>query len=141
MKRVLKKIGFALLFLLVGAFIGGAMVDANASRSVERVVVSEHGPLIVESVERRIEEQIEIQEREVERIVENIVIEPDIRIPPIPEIPQLPDSQVRIVHHGPSFLQIIGGITNLLTAVFLIGIGVVVLVRRQRQPKEKQPQG
>ncbi len=139
MKSVLKKAGFALLFLLIGAFIGGAIVGAGSMRSVEQVVWHDRNPAVAEMIERRIEEQIAMQEREVERMVDEIVIEPNIRIPPIPEIPQLPDTQVRIVHRGPSFFQIIGGIANFLTAVLLIGIGVVVLVRRQRRPKEKQP--
>ncbi|KAA3659690.1 MAG: hypothetical protein DWQ04_21560 [Chloroflexi bacterium] len=140
MKKIFKKAGFALLFLLIGAFIGGAIVGSAPRRPVERVVINERGPVVGEMIDKRIEEQIEIQVQDVERIVEEIVIEPDIRIPPIPEIPQLPDTQVRIVHQGPSFFDIVGGIANMLTAVLLIGIGIMVLVRRQRQPKEKQPQ-
>jgi len=129
MKSVLKKSGFALLFLLVGIFIGGAIVGLKAAHSVERVVWADRAPVVEEMIERRIEE----------KIAEEIVIGPDIRIPPIPEMPQRLEMPVRIVQRGPSFWQIISGIANFFTAVFLIVIGVVVLMRRQRQPKEKQP--
>lgn len=133
-KKWLKRVGIGCLLLFIGAIIGAVIVGARDNVYVERIVEKNDGSRIAEHIEERIEGRIAIQEEEVVEIVEKIVVAPKIRIP------QPSERTIRIEYDGLSFFQVVGAVANLFTAVLLIGIGLVLLIRRRQAPKEKQPE-
>jgi hypothetical protein len=44
------------------------------------------------------------------------------------------------IDHSPSFFEVVNGIGTILASLGLIGLGVVMIVRGRREPKEKTPE-
>lgn len=137
-KKWLKRIVLGSLLLFIGVVIGTVATGPDRTVYINRFWGAQRGADIAaqieERIEKRIEEQIVIQEQEVVEIIEEIVIAPKIRIP------QQNERVVRIAYDGPSIFQVVGTVANLFSAVLLIGIGVLLLIRRRQAPKEKQPE-
>ena len=145
------------LFVLVGVgVIIGLIIGVNTADRGETIVIRGDGighlaPMIEQRVEQQVVRQVE------ERIHEQLQFSPIPTIPPIPTvppipaiptiqpiptIPPIPDTVPRTVYidHSPSFFDVVNGIGTVLASLGLIGLGIVLIIRGRRAPKEKTPE-
>ncbi len=123
-KRLLKT---GMLFTLVGmgVLIGFAIGAESASDPV-LVHIYPDDPQVHEETFEFAEERFE------EHVAERIVM---------PDIPQIPNHPTRIyIDRSPSFFDVVNGIGTIFASLGLIGLGMVMLMRHRRQPKEKSPE-
>ena len=145
-KRLLKTGG---VFVLIGVgVIIGLIIGANTADARHTIVIrgdwSHQFDEQFDGREERIQQRIE------PRIDEQIVVDipPIPAIPPIPPIPSVPEmpnmpeipTTIHIERGGPSFFDVVDGIGTVLASFGLIGLGIVLIVRGRRQPKEKSPE-
>ncbi|WP_420630189.1 hypothetical protein [Candidatus Leptofilum sp.] len=147
-KRLLKMGGVFVLIgigVIIGLTIGGSSAAANHTIVVrgdhhfdERmdVIVEER---IHERIEQRIEEEIVVDIPPIPTMPPIPTVPP---IPEMPEIPPMPDipTTIHIERGGPSFFDVVNGIGTILASFGLIGLGIVMILRGRRQPKEKSPE-
>lgn len=137
-KRLLKLGG--LIFLAGMIFVLGVLAGQDSASERHTVVVRGDSPVRFEA-----EPEIAIQERiereVVERIEEQIVIPPIPTVPPMPPIPEIPPIPTTIhIDRGPGFFEVVNGIGTILASLALIALGVMMVVRGRRMPKEKSPE-
>jgi hypothetical protein len=124
LKRLLKTGG---LFVLVGiGVLIGLIIGENTAVPRQTIIIHGENPF-------QFEKQLEIAP------IPTIPAIPTI--PPIPEIPAIPAMPTHIhIDHGPTFFEVVNGIGTVLASLGLIGLGVVMILRGRRQPKEKSPE-
>lgn len=133
---VLILVGFG---LLMGMLLNGrrGLVDRVIRSNVERVLVRDVAEEIV------VGERIAIRGREAPGVPE-IIVRPEEPILPIPTVPPVPPIQPlppdSIANHVVIDGFGIASFLNNLVAVALILIGVWLIVRHSREPREKKPQ-
>ncbi len=141
------------LFALIGCgFLLGLAIGMSEGQSRRTVVVQNEVPYrlreeVVIGADERMHEEIA---REFAEEAEGIAISPIPTLPPvptlpavptIPPIPPMPDIPARVyIDHGPSFFDVVNGIGTILASFGLIGLGIVMVVRGRRAPKEKTPE-
>lgn len=108
-----------------------------------------HEEVVIAADERSHEEMAREVAEQVERI--EVAPIPSIpTIPPIPTIPAIPTIQPIppipaitphvYIDHGPTFFDVVNGIGTILASFGLIGLGIAMIVRGWRAPKEKRPE-
>ncbi len=133
LKRLLKTGG---LFVLVGiGVLIGLIIGMNTAVPRQTIIIHGETPF-------QFEKQLEIAPIPTIPAIPPIPPIPTVPpIPPIPEIPGIPAMPTHIhIDHGPSFFEVVNGIGTVLASLGLIGLGVVMIVRGRRQPKEKSPE-
>jgi hypothetical protein len=134
-KRLFKMAKIPLL-IGIGLFIG--LIIGLDSKEGRNIVIQPDGRSANEyaqNIEQRIEQQIQ------EHIIEEIAIPPMPAVPNNPDIPNLRDFQTNIrIERTTSFWDVLNGIGTILASLILIGMGVMILLRRRRQPREKSPE-
>lgn len=139
-KRFFKRLfKLAKIPLLIGlGLIMGLALSESAQTDHHSVIVRTDGRFadeIAQNIERRVEQQIE------ERIIERVVIRDAPEIPPMPEMPVMPDFQTNVhIERGLSFWDLVNGVRTVLASLIMIGLGIMILMRRRREPKEKSPE-
>ena len=128
-RRLIRRLfmtGSLLIFVGVGVMIGLAIGRNSADRGPTIIIRADNAAALA---------------RQPAGLAPLPTIPPIPTVPPIPQIPPVPDvPQVIHIEHGPSFIELVDGISTVLAAFGLIALGIVLIRRERQQPQEKSPE-